>query len=60
MRMAKNSLEDFQEGLTNGYEAGRSQDLIYAIGFAVGFLWGAVWGGRRVENPKLEQVGQRA
>jgi hypothetical protein len=50
MHIEGDSYEHFREGLADGYAAGRSQELMYAIGFAAGFLWGALFDRRKSES----------
>jgi hypothetical protein len=40
MQTGENRFESFREGMAAGHEAGRTQDLLYAVGFMAGFLWG--------------------
>ncbi len=53
-----NRFESFHEGMTEGHEAGRSKDLLYAIGFLAGFIWGAV-SRLRDEGPERDLEGAR-
>jgi hypothetical protein len=49
MHIEGDSYEHFREGLEDGYRAGRSHELLYALGFAAGFIWGALFEGRKRE-----------
>jgi hypothetical protein len=60
--MARDSAQfhSFHEGMTAGHEAGRSQDVLYAVGFLAGFVWGAFESVRRKEHRGFERVRETA
>ena len=60
--MARDSVqfESFHEGMTAGHEAGRTRDVLYAVGFLVGFVWGALESARRREHRTFDRVAGTA
>jgi hypothetical protein len=60
MARISGNLESFQEGMTAGHEAGRSRDLLYAVGFIAGFIWGAIEHARRSEVRAFQAAGRTA
>jgi hypothetical protein len=60
--MPRNSVQfqSFHEGMNAGHEAGRSQDVLYAVGFLVGFVWGAFESARHREQRTFERVSETA
>ncbi len=50
MPVRDDHLQNFEDGLRAGHEAGRDLDLVYAAGFLVGFVWGALF------NPQVRET----
>lgn len=60
--MARDSVQfqSFHQGMTAGHEAGRTKDVLYAVGFLIGFMWGAVENAGRREQRTFDRVAETA
>jgi hypothetical protein len=56
MHIGGEGYDRFREGVAAGHEAGRSHEVMYALGFAAGFLWGALFDKRHTEPERRRAV----